>query len=138
MDSFEGFGLPGNTPLFATTFTGRGIVRLDDVTTDHRFGHVPPHHGMPSGHLAVRSYLGMPVMGRDGTVLGGLVFGHAQPGVFTAAAELAVRAITTHAAVAVENARFYEREHTVAVTLQRSLLPEYGGTARSGHCRAIG
>ncbi|MGB8960676.1 MAG: GAF domain-containing SpoIIE family protein phosphatase [Pseudonocardiaceae bacterium] len=125
MDSFEGFGLPGNTPLFATTFTGRGIVRLDDVTTDHRFGHVPPHHGMPSGHLAVRSYLGMPVMGRDGTVLGGLVFGHAQPGVFTAAAELAVRAIATHAAVAVENARFYEREHTVAVTLQRSLLPEH-------------
>ena len=31
---------------------------------------------MPEGHLAVRSYLAVPVISRSGTVLGGLFFGH--------------------------------------------------------------
>lgn len=122
-DDFAGFDLPRNTPLFQTTFRGLGVVRLDDVTADHRYGRMPPHHGMPPGHLPVRSHLAVPVMGRDGTVLGGLFFGHSEPGVFSEVAELAVSAIAAHAAVAIESARLYERQHTAAITLQRSLLP---------------
>ncbi|MDQ2881743.1 MAG: SpoIIE family protein phosphatase [Actinomycetota bacterium] len=124
-DDFAGFGLPLDSPLFAPTLRGPGIVRLDDVTTDPRYGQVSPHHGIPSGHLSVRSYLAVPVMGRDGVVLGGLFFGHSEPGVFTDEAELAVSAIANHAAMAIENARFYQREHDVALTLQRSLLPDH-------------
>ena len=38
---------------------------------------------MPEGHPPVRSYLAVPVLSRSGEVLGGLFFGHAEPGIFT-------------------------------------------------------
>ena len=39
-----------------------------------------PHHGMPPGHLPVRSYLAVPVVSRSGEVIGGLFFGHPEAG----------------------------------------------------------
>ena len=43
-------------------------MRLDDVTDDPRYGKNAPFHGMPAGHLPVRSYLAVPVKGVDGDV----------------------------------------------------------------------
>ena len=40
---------------------GHGVVRSDDITKDPRYGHNAPYHGMPRGHLPVRSYLAVPV-----------------------------------------------------------------------------
>ena len=54
--------MPRNTPIFAPTFEGQGIVRLDDVLADPRYGQMDTYHGMPPGHLPVRSYLAVPVM----------------------------------------------------------------------------
>ena len=48
--AFERFPMPRNTDIFAPTFTGEGIVRLDDVLADPRYGHSAPYHGMPEGH----------------------------------------------------------------------------------------
>ncbi|MCU1346310.1 MAG: hypothetical protein JWL70_2576, partial [Acidimicrobiia bacterium] len=121
--AFERFPLPRNTAVFAPTFRGDGMVRIYDVTTDPRFGHNEPYFGMPPGHLPVRSYLAAPVMSRTGDVLGGLFFGHARPGVFTERHERIVAAIAVQAGVAIDNAQQYEREHSLAVTLQRSFLP---------------
>ena len=45
------------------TFRGEGIVRMDDVTKDPRYGRNAPYHGLPPGHLPVRSYLAVPVGG---------------------------------------------------------------------------
>ena len=75
------FLCPRNTAIFAPTFEGTGIVRSADITRDPRYGHNPPYHGMPEGHLPVRSYLAVPVTSRTGEVLGGLFFGHAKPGI---------------------------------------------------------
>ena len=72
-EAFEGFGHPRPTPVFAPTFHGTAIVRSDDITKDPRYGQKSPHHGMPAGHLPVRSYLAVPVMSRTGDVIGGLV-----------------------------------------------------------------
>ena len=58
----------------------------DDVLADARYGHTPPHYGMPAGHLPVTSYLAVPVVSRSGEVIGGLFFGHPEPGVFRAEA----------------------------------------------------
>jgi PAS domain S-box-containing protein len=107
-DSFEQFPMPRNTPVFAPTFNGEGIVRSDDITQDPRYGHNPPHRGMPEGHLKVRSYLATPVQSRDGKVVGGLFFGHPEPGVFTERAERIVAGIAAQAAIAIDNARLYE------------------------------
>lgn len=92
----------------------------------------------------VRSRLTTPVVGRDGTAIGLLVFGHPEPDVFDARAEAIARAVAAQAAISVENARLFEREQVArrdaeeareqlrrhvaeltetSRTLQRSLLP---------------
>jgi PAS domain S-box-containing protein len=104
--AFEKFGMPRNTAVFDHTFKGVGIVRSDDIRADPRYGHNPPHHGMPQGHLPVVSYLAVPVIGHEGEVLGGLFFGHDTPGRFDQEAEDNVVGIAGHAAIAINNARF--------------------------------
>ena len=135
--AFERFPMPRNTKVFDPTFRGEGVMRSDDITADPRYGHNEPYHGMPEGHLPVRSYLAVPVKARDGEVLGGLFFGHERVAVFDEDAERLVTAVSALAALAIENARlhdaarreldasrraYHERDH-VARVLQESLLP---------------
>ena len=79
---FANFPMPRNTPVFEPTFRGEGPFRSDDILADPRYAQNPPFDGMPTGHLPVRSYLAIPVVSRSGKVLGGLFFGHPEPGVF--------------------------------------------------------
>lgn len=106
-DAFAKFPMPRNTAIFDPTFKGKGIIRLDDVLQDPRYGKNAPYQGMPEGHLPVRSYLAVPVTSRSGEVLGGLFYGHADPHVFTEEAEQIVAAIAAQAAIAMDNARLY-------------------------------
>jgi signal transduction histidine kinase len=106
-EAFERFPMPRNTAIFEPTFRGTGVVRLADVTRDPRYGQNPPYYGMPPGHLPVRSYLAVPVISRSGEVLGGLFFGHAEPGVFTERAEQLLVAVAAQAAIALDNTRLY-------------------------------
>jgi PAS domain S-box-containing protein len=108
-EAFSKFPMPRNTKVFAPTFSGDGIVRSDDITKDHRYGHSEPHRGMPEGHLPVRSYLAVPVTSRSGEVIGGLFFGHAQPGVFHERAERVISGLAAGAAVAIDNARLFQK-----------------------------
>ena len=108
-EHFAKFPMPRNTPIFEPTFRGEGVVRLDDVRKDARYGKVPPHFGPPKGHLPVVSYLAVPVVSRSGGVIGGLFFGHAEPGRFRAKHERMVVALAAMAAIAVDNARLYSR-----------------------------
>jgi PAS domain S-box-containing protein len=111
-EAFASLPMPRNTALFEKTFNGEGIVRVDDVTQDPRYGLSAPFHGMPPGHLPVRSYLAAPVISRSGEVLGGLLFGHPEPGVFDARAERIVVGIAAQAATAIDNARLYQAAQT--------------------------
>src|SRR4051794_32210205 len=120
---FERFPMPRNTAIFSPTFSGQGIVRLDDVIADPRYGLSEPYYGMPKGHLPVRSYLAVPVMTSDGEVAGGLFFGHPEPGVFSEDDERMVAGIAEQSAIAIENARLYQERTRTARTLQRALLP---------------
>ncbi len=106
-DAFATFPHPRVTEVFAPTFTGQGVVRLDDVTKDPRFGKNPPFNGMPPGHLPVRSYLAVPVKALDSSVLGGLFFGHSAVGVFTEQHERLALGMSAWASVALENSRLY-------------------------------
>jgi PAS domain S-box-containing protein len=110
--AFDTFPMPRNTKVFAPTFTGEAVVRSDDITQDPRYGLSSPHYGMPAGHLPVRSYLAVPVISRSGEVLGGLFFGHAEPGVFTPAAEQLMRGLAGQAAVAIDNAQLFQAAQT--------------------------
>ena len=108
-EAFATFPMPRNTAVFGPTFRGEGVVRLDDVTRDPRYGKNPPYHGMPAGHLPVRSYLALPVFSRSGEVLGGLFFGHAECGRFTARVEHLLTGIAAQAGIAIDNARLFAR-----------------------------
>ena len=118
-EDFAKFGQPRATPIFGPTFRGEGVVRCDDVKNDPRYGKVGPHYGMPKGHLPVRSYLAAPVKSRSGEVLGGLFFGHPQPGVFTERSERLVEGLAAQAAVAIDNAHLYERERAARAEAER-------------------
>ncbi len=133
-DQFEHLGHPRPTALFGPTFRGEPAIRLDDVLADPRYGQWGPHHGMPPNHIPVRSYLAVPVISRSSEVLGGLFFGHPEPGRFTARSEQLAVGIAAHAAIAVDNARLHEQSQRSAE--ERMQLLEGERAARSEAERA--
>jgi signal transduction histidine kinase len=106
-EAFSQFPMPRNTAIFEPTFGGTGVVRLEDVTTDPRFGRNPPYHGMPPGHLPVRSYMAVPVLSQTGKVHGGLFLGHKDVGVFTERHERLAVGVAAWAALAMDNGYLY-------------------------------
>ena len=123
-EAFESFGHPRATPLFGPTFAGSAPVRIADVAQDPRYGQWGPHHGMPPGHLPVRSYLAVAVTSRSGRILGGLFFGHSTPGVFSERAERLVVGIAAQAAIAIDNALLYQETRRVAAERERLIDAE--------------
>jgi PAS domain S-box-containing protein len=129
-EAFEKFGEPRAAGLFGPTFQGTPVIRIDDVLSDPRYGQSAPHHGMPQGHLPIRSYLAVSVASRSGGVIGGLFFGHPAPAVFTERTEHLVLAVAAQAAVAIDNARLYEsvqksaEERDILLARERSARAE--------------
>ncbi len=116
---FEDFGMPRNTKVFGPTFSGTGVVRSDDITKDPRYGQNAPHKGMPKGHLPVRSYLAVPVASRSGDVIGGLFFGHPEPGRFNTGHEQLTLGLAAQAAISIDNARLYQAVQRANETLEQ-------------------
>jgi PAS domain S-box-containing protein len=119
-EAFSSFPMPRNTHVFGPTFRGEAPVRSDDITADPRYGHNPPYHGMPEGHLPVRSYLAVPVKSRNGDVIGGLFFGHSNTGIFTEESEALATGIAAQAAIALDNASLFEETKRSSEALLRS------------------
>jgi len=123
----ERLGKPRATEVFRPSFDGEGPVRSDDITRDPRYA-AQGSGGMPAGHLAIRSYLAVPVVSRAGRVLGGLLFGHPEPGVFTERTERILAGVAAQAAIAMDNARLYEVAQKSA--LERDALLQSERAAR--------
>ncbi|WP_245588651.1 GAF domain-containing protein [Deinococcus pimensis] len=121
-EAFASFPMPRNTHVFGLTFRGEGVLRSADITKDERYGRNAPYHGMPQGHLRVRSYLAVPVTSRSGEVLGGLFFGHPDVSVFTEEAEQLAVGLAAQTAVAIDNARLYGQLQDSHATLERRVL----------------
>jgi PAS domain S-box-containing protein len=117
--AFAHFPMVRNTALFSPTFNGEGVVRSEDVRLDPRYGKNTPHRGMPQGHLPVASYLAVPVFARDRTVLGGLLFGHPNKGMFDEKHEAQIVALASHASVAIENAELIRSVKEANETLEQ-------------------
>lgn len=130
-EAFERFGHPRATPVFKPTFDGEPPIRSDDITKDPRFGKMAPHHGMPKGHLPVRSYLAAPVVSRSGEVIGGLFFGHPKEAVFNGRTERLVSGLAAQAAMAVDNARLYDLAQRAAEERRMLLSNERAARAEA-------
>ena len=79
----------------------------------------------------VRSYLAVAVRSRSGEVLGGLFFGHPDPGVFTERAERLVLGVAGQAGVALDNARLYEQAQRAAAERKALLDSERAARAEA-------
>ena len=130
-ESFADFPMPHPTGLFEPTFSGKAVVRSDDVTAHPAYGNKAPHHGMPPGHLAVRSYLAVPVVSRGGRVIGAMLFGHPEPGRFTARDETLLLGLAGQAAVAIDNARLFAQVQHANETLESRVIEEVAQRTRA-------
>lgn len=117
-EDFVRLGRPRATDLFEPIFRNV-VIRSDDITQDPRYGGNAPFNGMPPGHPDVASYLAVPVVSGQGRVLGGLLFGHPRPGVFTARHEALIVGLAAQTAVAIENARLLTAVTAANETLER-------------------
>ncbi|WP_405853850.1 SpoIIE family protein phosphatase [Streptomyces sp. NBC_01515] len=88
--------------------------------------HWPPGNPVIDGTLGAAGLTGriiVPLRARD-ALLGVVTFARGdRPEAFTADDLILAEELAAKAAVAIDNARRYTREHTTALTLQRSLLP---------------
>ena len=127
-EAFANFHAPQATELFAPTFRGERTIRIDDVRADPRYGSKAPFFGMPDGHLPVTSYLAVPVISRSSEVIGGLFFGHSEKGVFTERHEQIIEGLAAQTAIAIDNARLFEK--TQKAVEEREILLEREQRAR--------
>src|SRR2546421_8250876 len=74
-------------------------------------------------HTDERAWVGMPLLAA-GSALGALRFSFGRPRKITDEERVFLEALAGQCALAVERASLFEREHTTAETLQRSLLPD--------------
>ncbi|WP_069803175.1 GAF domain-containing sensor histidine kinase [Thermogemmatispora onikobensis] len=79
-------------------------VLVDDVLADRRY------LGIPRGHIPVRSFLGVQLRTREGSILGAFLIGHTQPDRFKPRHVELIEALSAQAAVAIHNAQLIARE----------------------------
>src|SRR6266516_2955730 len=94
----EGIGVL--RPVF---WDGVSIV-VDDVHED------PRYVGVPRGHIPVRSFLGVQLRTREGSILGAFLIGDTRSSRFSARHVELIEALSAQAAVAIHNAQLVARE----------------------------
>lgn len=107
-EAFENFAIPKNSAIFYSSFSGNGVVRIDDITKEPDFCDNNSNNKMPVEYLSIVSFLTVPVVSRSGTVIGFLFFGHPEPSMFTEVHEALVASIATQSAIGIDNAKLYE------------------------------
>nr|WP_317631955.1 ATP-binding protein [uncultured Flavobacterium sp.] len=113
-EDFMQLGMPRNTEIFKKTFSSKQAFVTSDVTQNPDYGHNAPYHGLPKGHLAVRSYMSIPVISMTGENLGSLLFGHPEPNKFSQEHIKMMQSIASQSAIALENSRLLESVKTLS------------------------
>ena len=109
--------LPRQHGMLAVILREGKPLRLDDIRADPRFW-----GNWPDAHPELTDVLGVPI--RHGGQVLGFIFAasKAQPGGFTARDERLVSLFAAHAAIALTNARLYERGRELSVLEERARL----------------
>ncbi|MFQ5942488.1 MAG: GAF domain-containing sensor histidine kinase [Anaerolineales bacterium] len=108
--------LPEGRGLLGAVLNNPDPIRVSDVSQD------PRSEGIPHGHPAVTTFLGVPITA-GGEVQGNLYLTNKQSGdEFTDADEELITIFASHAAVAIKNARLYEEVGRLAIIEERSRI----------------
>jgi signal transduction histidine kinase len=108
--------LPRQHGILAVMLREGKPLRLDDIRADPRFW------GWPAAHPELTDVLGVPI--KDGSDTVGFIFAacKTEPGGFTQRDERMVSLFATYAAIALANARLYERGRELSVLQERARL----------------
>ncbi|MDH6578511.1 GAF domain-containing sensor histidine kinase [Kitasatospora sp. MAP5-34] len=106
--------LPRQHGVLATMLHELTPTRLADVRQ------APAFEGWPEAHPDMKDFLGMPII--DGTEILGAVFLANKEGGFTAHDEELLRILAAHAALALGNARLYERSRELTLAGERARI----------------
>jgi signal transduction histidine kinase len=108
--------LPRQHGMLAVMLREGKPLRLDDIRADPRFW------GWPAAHPELKDVLGVPIT--DGAETLGFIFAANKtvPGGFTERDEQLVSLFAAHAAIALTNARLYERGRELSVMQERARL----------------
>jgi signal transduction histidine kinase len=108
--------LPRQHGLLAVMLREDKVQRLADVRK------APAFEGWPSAHPVLKDFLGVPI--RDGDETLGIIFlaNRRGPGGFTQGDEELLTLFAAHAAIALTNARLYERNRELTVIEERARL----------------
>jgi signal transduction histidine kinase len=108
--------LPRQHGMLAVILREGKPLRLDDIRADPRFW------GWPDAHPELTDVLGVPIL--DGTEVLGFIFAACKrgPGSFTERDEAMLSLFAAHAAIALTNARLYERGRELTAASERARL----------------
>ena len=108
--------LPRQHGMLGVLLREEKAVRLGDIRADPRFG------WWPRAHPVMADFLGVPI--RDGGAVLGIIFlaNKEAPGGFTDEDERLLELFAGHAAIAIINARLYERSQELSVMAERGRL----------------
>jgi len=111
--------LPRQHGMLAAMLRTKEPYRTHDIRADPRF------EGWPDAHPVMRSFLGVPLVSRD-AVIGAFYLTEKREGrrraSFTQDDERLIVTLAAHAAVAIENARLFERSRELTVVEERNRL----------------
>jgi signal transduction histidine kinase len=108
--------LPRQHGLLGTMLRDPNPVRLADIRQHPDFG------WWPAAHPVLTDFLGMPIVDGD-RILGELFLANKlTPGGFTAEDEELLRLLAAHAAIALVNARLYERSRELSIVEERQRI----------------
>jgi len=121
---FPGGDIPLDVPSVVTmAINTRRPVLVENPDGLRRQFEGEANVGLFLAHTDERAWVGMPLLAA-GAAIGALRFSFARPRKITDEERVFLEALAGQCALAVERASLFEREHTTAETLQRSLLPD--------------
>jgi signal transduction histidine kinase len=110
--------LPRTHGLLGAMLEQREPYRTDDIRSDPRF------EGWPEEHPIMRSFMGVPILAGD-EVIGAFYVTEKRArrqGTFTDTDQELIETLAPHAAIAIENARHFERSRELSVIEERNRL----------------
>ena len=110
--------LPQTHGMLAAMLHQAEPYRTDDIHDDPRF-----RGWWPRQHPDMRSFLGVPIAGADGTIIGAFYLTEKQAAeAFDAEDQELIELLAAHAAIAITNARLYEQSRELSILSERNRL----------------
>jgi len=104
--------------LHSTKPVEEHVLRVDNLQVDPGFVGAGSAEKATDSALPTQTCLTLPVRSRAGEIMGRLLFGHQEPGVFTEQHERLLVGIAAQAAIAMDNARLYETAQRAEAALR--------------------